>query len=90
MFQPENHFINKRIQKPRRLNTLNIKCIPAVNNVNKTNRNRYNSASSLAMGLGWVVKIIIIEIYDYEHFIPGGTNNLHFAYIRHPFLMTSR
>jgi hypothetical protein len=47
-------------------------------------------ASSFAMGLGWVVKIIIMEIYDYEHFIPGGTNNLHFAYIRHPFLITSR
>jgi hypothetical protein len=37
MFQRENHFINKRLQKPRRLN---LKCIPAVN---KTNRNRYNS-----------------------------------------------
>jgi hypothetical protein len=42
MFQRENHFINKRIQKPRRLN---MKCIPAVNSVNKTNRNRYNSQS---------------------------------------------
>jgi hypothetical protein len=42
MFQRENHFINKRLQKPRRLN---LKCIPAVNNVNKTNRNRYNSQS---------------------------------------------
>jgi hypothetical protein len=42
MFQRENHFFNKRIQKPRRLN---LKCIPAVNNVNKTNRNRYNSHS---------------------------------------------
>jgi hypothetical protein len=40
MFQRENHFINKRLQKPRRLN---LKCILAVNNVNKTNRNRYNS-----------------------------------------------
>jgi hypothetical protein len=40
MFQRENHFINKRLQKPRRLN---LKCIPAVNNVKKTNRNRYNS-----------------------------------------------
>jgi hypothetical protein len=35
MFQRENHFINKRIQKPRRLN---MKCIPAVNSVNKTNK----------------------------------------------------
>jgi hypothetical protein len=42
MFQRESHFINKRIQKPRRLN---MKCIPAVNSVNKTNRNRYNSQS---------------------------------------------
>jgi hypothetical protein len=42
MFQRENHFINKRIQKPRRLN---MKYIPAVNSVNKTNRNRYNSQS---------------------------------------------
>jgi hypothetical protein len=42
MFQRENHFINKRIQKPRRLN---MKCIPAVNSVSKTNRNRYNSQS---------------------------------------------
>jgi hypothetical protein len=42
MFQRENHFINKRIQKPRRLN---MKCIPAVNSVKKTNRNRYNSQS---------------------------------------------
>jgi hypothetical protein len=42
MFQRENHFINKRLQKPR---VLNLKCIPAVNNVNKTNRNRYNSQS---------------------------------------------
>jgi hypothetical protein len=40
--QRENHSINKRIQKPRRLN---MKCIPAVNSVNKTNRNRYNSQS---------------------------------------------
>jgi hypothetical protein len=40
MFQRENHFINKRIHKPRRIN---MKCIPAVNSVNKTNRNRYNS-----------------------------------------------
>jgi hypothetical protein len=37
MFQRENHFINKSILKPRRLN---MKCIPAVN---RTNRNRYNS-----------------------------------------------
>jgi hypothetical protein len=42
MFQRENHFINKRLQKPR---LLNLKRIPAVNNVNKTNRNRYNSQS---------------------------------------------
>jgi hypothetical protein len=42
MFQRENHFINKRLQKPRRLN---LKCIPGVNIVNKTNRNRYNSQS---------------------------------------------
>jgi hypothetical protein len=42
MFQRKNHFINKRLQKPRRLN---MKCIPAVNSVNKTNRNRYNSQS---------------------------------------------
>jgi hypothetical protein len=33
MFQRENHFINKRLQKPRRLN---LKCIPGVNIVNKT------------------------------------------------------
>jgi hypothetical protein len=38
MFQRENHFINRRSQKPRRLN---LKCMPAVNYVNKTNRNRY-------------------------------------------------
>jgi hypothetical protein len=38
MFQRENHFINNRLQKPKRLN---LKCMPAVN-VNKTNRNRYN------------------------------------------------
>jgi hypothetical protein len=30
------------------------------------------------------------EDYDYEHFFPGGTNNLHFADIQHPFLITSR
>jgi hypothetical protein len=36
MFQRENHFINKRIQNARRLN---MQCIPAVNSVNKTNRN---------------------------------------------------
>jgi hypothetical protein len=47
-------------------------------------------ASLLAVGLGWVVEIAIRKIYDYEHFIPGGTNNLHFADIRHPFLITSR
>jgi hypothetical protein len=48
-------------------------------------------ASSLEMGLGKVVKIIItMKIYDYEHFIPGGTNNLHFADIRHTFLITSK
>jgi hypothetical protein len=35
IFQRENHFINKSIQKPRRLN---MKCIPAVNSVNKTSR----------------------------------------------------
>jgi hypothetical protein len=33
MFQRETHFINKGLQKPRRLN---LKCIPAVNNVNET------------------------------------------------------
>jgi hypothetical protein len=30
-----------------------------------------------------------MKIYDYEQFIPGGTNNLHFADIWHPFLVTS-
>jgi hypothetical protein len=40
MFQRENHFINKRLQKPSRLN---LKYMPVVNNVNKTNGNRYNS-----------------------------------------------
>jgi hypothetical protein len=30
MFQRENHFIYKRLQKPRRLN---LKCMPAVNSV---------------------------------------------------------
>jgi hypothetical protein len=45
MFQRENHFINKRIQKQRRLN---MKCIPAVNSVNKTNRNRYNSVLKIS------------------------------------------
>jgi hypothetical protein len=30
-FQRENHFINKRLQEPRRLN---FKCMPAVSNVN--------------------------------------------------------
>jgi hypothetical protein len=40
LFQRKNHFINKRLQKPRRLN---FKCMAAVNNVNKTNGNRYNS-----------------------------------------------
>jgi hypothetical protein len=30
-----------------------------------------------------------MKIYDYEQFIPGGTNNLHFIDIRHPFLVTS-
>jgi hypothetical protein len=30
-----------------------------------------------------------MKIYDYEQFIPGGTNNLHFTDIRHPFLVTS-
>jgi hypothetical protein len=29
-------------------------------------------------------------MYDYEQFIPGRTNNLHFTDIRHPFLGTSR
>jgi hypothetical protein len=55
MFQRENHFINKRLQKPRRLN---LKCIPGVNIVNKTNRNRYNS----------VLKILC-KIF----FLPTGT-----------------
>jgi hypothetical protein len=45
IFQRENHFINKRIQKPRRLN---MKYIPAVNSVNKTNRNRYNSVLKIS------------------------------------------
>jgi hypothetical protein len=31
-----------------------------------------------------------MKIYDYEHFIRGRTNNLHFADTRHPFLITSR
>jgi hypothetical protein len=31
-----------------------------------------------------------MKIYGYEQFIPGGTNNLHFTDIRHPFLGTSR
>jgi hypothetical protein len=34
------HFINKILQKPRRLN---LKYMSAVNNDNKTNGNRYNS-----------------------------------------------
>jgi hypothetical protein len=45
MFQRENHFINKRLQKPRRLN---LKCIPGVNIVNKTNRNN-NSGTTLLL-----------------------------------------
>jgi hypothetical protein len=36
MFQRENHFINKKLQKPKRLN---LKSMPTVNNVNKKNRN---------------------------------------------------
>jgi hypothetical protein len=32
MFQRENHLINKRLHKTRRLN---LKCMPAVNNVKK-------------------------------------------------------
>jgi hypothetical protein len=36
MFQGENHFINKRLQKPTRLN---LKFVSAVNNDNKTKGN---------------------------------------------------
>jgi hypothetical protein len=43
MFQRENYFINKRLQKPRRLH---LKCMPAVNNVNKTNRNTIHSLAN--------------------------------------------
>jgi hypothetical protein len=35
------HFINKRLQKPRRLN---LKFVSTVNNENKTNGSRYNPA----------------------------------------------
>jgi hypothetical protein len=42
MFQRENHFINKRLEKLRRLN---LKYMLGVNDVNKTNPNRYNSQS---------------------------------------------
>jgi hypothetical protein len=42
------------------------------------------------MGLGYVVKIIIMKIYDYEHFLPVEKNNLLFADIPHPFLITGR
>jgi hypothetical protein len=42
MFQQEKHFINKRLQKLKRVN---LKCMLSVNNVNKTNGNRYNSQS---------------------------------------------
>jgi hypothetical protein len=57
MFQRKNHFINKRLQKPRRLN---LKCIPGVNIVNKTNRNRYNSQS-----LKFYVKFFIANCNSY-------------------------
>jgi hypothetical protein len=42
MFQQEKHFINKKLQKLKRVN---LKCMLSVNNVNKTNGNRYNSQS---------------------------------------------
>jgi hypothetical protein len=42
MFERENHFINKRLQKSRRLN---LKCMPAVN---KTNGNRYSHGHGIS------------------------------------------
>jgi hypothetical protein len=52
MFQQEHHFINKRIQKPRRLN---MKCIAAVNSVHKTNRNiiYFKIKNPPPVELGW-------------------------------------
>jgi hypothetical protein len=57
MFQRENHFINTRLQKPRRLN---LKCIPAVNNVNKTNRNRYNSVLKILCNFFLPTETVIV------------------------------
>jgi hypothetical protein len=36
------------------------------------------------------VRTLTMKIYDYEHFIPGVTNNLYFADTRNSFLITSR
>jgi hypothetical protein len=57
MFQRENHFINKRLQKPRRLN---LKCIPGVNIVNKTNRHRYNSVLKILCKIFFLPTVTVI------------------------------
>jgi hypothetical protein len=50
MFQRENHFINKRIQK-----RLNMKSIPAVNSVKKTNKiaNKTRRAQPIRLVTFW-------------------------------------
>jgi hypothetical protein len=62
MFQRENHFINKRIQKPRRVN---MKYIPAVNSVNKTNRNRYNSVLKISCKIFYsqLKQLLLLTLY---------------------------
>jgi carbon monoxide dehydrogenase subunit G len=59
MFQRENRFINKRIQKPRRLN---MKCIPAVNSVNKTNQNRYNLVLKISCNIFFLPTETVIVV----------------------------
>jgi hypothetical protein len=63
MFQRENHFINKRLQKPR---LLNLKCIPAVNTVNKTNRNRYNSVLKILCNFFFcqLNQLLLLTLYN--------------------------
>jgi hypothetical protein len=57
MFQQEKHFINKRLQKLKRVN---LKCMLSVNNVNKTNGNTYNSQSfQFQVGFFLLTEIVI-------------------------------
>jgi hypothetical protein len=56
----EKTILYKRLHKLRRLN---LKSMPAVNNVNKTNRNRYNSKISCKICYCQLKQLLLLTLY---------------------------